>query len=60
MTGRAVYFVVPLLLLGQSETTPTFEVASVKRSNSSGGRSERRMNPDGVTITNYRLRFLIP
>jgi uncharacterized protein (TIGR03435 family) len=57
---RAVYFFLPLLALGQSGTIPTFEVASVKRNNSPGGRSEWRTNPDGVTITNYRLRYLIP
>jgi uncharacterized protein (TIGR03435 family) len=60
VTRRAVYFALPLVLFGQSGTIPTFEAASVKRNNSPEGRSERRINPDGVTITNYRLRFLIP
>jgi uncharacterized protein (TIGR03435 family) len=37
-----------------------FDIASVKRNNSPDSRSEFRTNPDAVTITNYRLRFLIP
>ena len=40
------------LLFSQVATAPTFEAASVKRNNSAGGRSEFRMSPDGVTITN--------
>ena len=48
------------LLFCQVATPPTFEAASVRRNNSPTGRSEFRMNPDGVTITNYRMKFLIP
>jgi uncharacterized protein (TIGR03435 family) len=48
------------LLFSQVETAPTFEAASVKRNSSPRGRSEFRMSPDGVTITHYRMRFLIP
>lgn len=48
------------VLLGQVATAPAFEVASVKRNNSPEPRSEFHISPDGVTITNYRLRFLIP
>jgi len=48
------------LLFSQVATAPAFEAASVKRNNSPEGRSELHMSPDGVTITNYRLRFLIP
>jgi uncharacterized protein (TIGR03435 family) len=48
------------VLFSQVATAPAFEAASVKRNNSPEGRSELHMNADGVTITNYRLRFLIP
>jgi bla regulator protein blaR1 len=52
--------IVHSVLFAQVETAPAFEVASVKRNNSAESRSEFHTNPDGVTITNYRLRFLIP
>lgn len=48
------------ILFSQVATSPAFDVASVKRNNSTEPRSEFHVNPDGVTITNYRLRFLIP
>jgi uncharacterized protein (TIGR03435 family) len=48
------------VLFAQVATAPAFEVASVKRNNSTAGRSEFNVTPDGVTITNYRLRYLIP
>jgi uncharacterized protein (TIGR03435 family) len=48
------------VLFSQVASAPAFEAVSVKRNNSPEGRSELHTNPDGVTITNYRLRFLIP
>jgi len=36
------------------------DAASVKRNNSAEGRSEFHISPNGVTISNYRLQFLIP
>jgi uncharacterized protein (TIGR03435 family) len=50
----------PLLLAGQSSPSPAFEVASVKQNNSPDQRSSFQTSPNGVTITNYRLQFLIP
>jgi uncharacterized protein (TIGR03435 family) len=47
------------VLFAQDATSSAFEVASVKRNNTPEARSEFHTNPDGVTITNYRLRFLI-
>jgi uncharacterized protein (TIGR03435 family) len=57
---RATLFVLPLVLSSQVATLPTFDAASVKQNTSPEPRSEFHTNPDGVTITNYRLQFLIP
>jgi uncharacterized protein (TIGR03435 family) len=57
---RAAFFVFPLVLFSQVAAPPTFEVASVKQNNSPEPRSEFNVKPNGVTITNYRLQFLIP
>jgi uncharacterized protein (TIGR03435 family) len=57
--GALVVFF-PLLLAGQSVPSPVFEAASVKQSNSQNQPSSFQTSPNGVTITSYRLQFLIP
>jgi uncharacterized protein (TIGR03435 family) len=57
---RATLFIAPMLLFGQTTAPPKFEAASVKQNKSPEVRSDFRTAPNGVTITNYRLRFLIP
>jgi len=57
---RAAFFVFPLVLFGQVAAPPAFEVASVRQNSSPEPQSEFHTSPSGVTITNYRLQFLIP
>jgi uncharacterized protein (TIGR03435 family) len=60
MIRRAVLFFFPVALFGQVATAPPFEAASVRRNDSPDPRSDFRANPNGITISNYRLQFLIP
>jgi uncharacterized protein (TIGR03435 family) len=60
MLKIAIILLLQGTLMSQVGTPPTFEVASVRPNNSLESRSEFHVTPDGVTITNYRLRFLIP
>jgi uncharacterized protein (TIGR03435 family) len=52
---RAFVVFFPLLLAGQT----AFEAASIRQNKSAEPRSEFKISPNGVTITNYRLQFLI-
>lgn len=60
MKKSAAILILHGILFGQVATSPTFDVASVRLNNSTGGRQELQLSADGITITNYRLRFLIP
>ncbi len=61
MVLRCAFLVfLPLVLAGQSVPSPAFEAASVKQSVSQDQPSSFQTSSNAVTITSYRLQFLIP